>query len=127
MTRAAGALLKLCASGVAAFTLATSAQGAQVAPLGAWRATNDCFLAIFVITEGGKAQAAYLSGEREENATWMWDGTTLTITSPSFPLDRFSAHLTGDRVEADYTWHDLDRDQLNRQTCMFERVEPVRL
>ena len=126
MTRAA-AVLKLCGCGLAMSTLVASAHGAQVAPLGAWRATNECFLAVFVLTEDGKAQAAYQSGEREENAMWMWDGTTLTITSPSFPLDRFSAHLTGDRVEADYTWHDLDRDELNRQTCMFERVEPVRL
>jgi len=32
--------------------------------------------------------------------------------------------LTNDRVEADYTWHDLDRDQLNSQTCVFERFTP---
>jgi len=30
-------------------------------------------------------------------------------------------------VEADYVWHDLDRDQLNRQSCVFERVEAKRL
>jgi hypothetical protein len=106
---------------------AVAAYGAESAPLGAWRTTNQCFLAIFVLTDGGHAQAAYLSGEREDNATWTWDGTTLTIMSPSFPLDRFAGHLTIDGIDADYTWHDLDRDQLNEQTCRFERTEPIRL
>ena len=46
------------------------------------------------------------------------------ITSATFPLDRFTGHLTNDRVEADYVWHDLDRDQLNSQACVFERGAP---
>jgi hypothetical protein len=32
--------------------------------------------------------------------------------------------LTNDRVEADSVWHDLERDQLNLQTCVFERFAP---
>ena len=91
---------------------------------GAWRATNECFLAAFVLIEGGRAQAVYLSGERDENAVWTWDGSELRITSATFPLDRFTGHLTNDRVEADYVWHDLERDKLNSQTCVFERFAP---
>jgi hypothetical protein len=81
--------------------------------VGAWRATNQCFLAAFILMEGGRTQAAYLSGERDDNAVWTWDGSTLRITSATFPLDRFNGHLTDDRVEADYVWHDLERDRLN--------------
>ena len=92
--------------------------------VGAWRATNDCFLAAFVLTEGGRAQNAYLSGERDDNAAWSFDGNTLRITSATFPLDRFAGHLTNDRLEADYVWHDLEKDQLHSQTCVFERFVP---
>jgi hypothetical protein len=106
--------------GAAAWPLAARAQ--EIA--GAWRATNECFLAAFVLIEGGRAQAVYVSGERDENAAWTWDGSTLRITSATFPLDRFSGHLANDRVEADYVWHDKDRDQLNQQACMFERFTP---
>jgi hypothetical protein len=91
--------------------------------VGAWRATNQCFLAAFILMEGGRAQAAYLSGERDDNAVWTWDGSTLRITSATFPLDRFTGHLANDRVEADYVWHDLERDQLHGQTCVFERFD----
>lgn len=112
------------------FVLLTAGNGyaAETAPIGFWRATNECFLALLVITEGGHAQAAYLSGEREENAAWTWDGSTLKITSPMFPEDEFTGRLaSADRVEADYAWHDLERDQLNRQACVFERAMPIRL
>jgi hypothetical protein len=117
----------LLAIGATLSALASAGNAADMAPVGAWRTTNQCFLALFLLTENGRAQAAYLSGEREENASWTWDGSTLTITSPAFPLDSFSAHMTGDKLEADYAWHDLERDQLNRQTCVFERVDPIRL
>jgi len=92
--------------------------------IGPWRATNECFLGAFILTENGRAQAAYVSGERDDNATWSVDGGTLSITSKAFPLGRFSGHLTNDRVEADYVWHNLATDELNRQTCTFERVTP---
>ena len=106
---------------------APTANAAEGAPLGAWRATNDCFLAAFILTEGGHAQAAYLSGEQENKAAWTWDGSTLKITSPTFDLDSFTGHLANDRLEADYVWHDLDKDQLNRQACVFERFMPLLL
>ena len=118
-------ILVACGACVPAIVLAASA--AQGAPIGAWRATNECFLAAFVLTEDGRAHAAYLTGERDDNAAWTWDGSTLTITSPTFDLDRFSGHLTIDHIEADYVWHDLDRDQLNRQACVFERFTPFGL
>jgi hypothetical protein len=92
---------------------------------GVWRATNDCFLRFFVLIDGGRAQALYMTGERDENAVWTWDGATLHIVSQTFPLDRFDGKLTNDGVQADYTWHDLDRDQLNTQTCAFERYMPT--
>jgi hypothetical protein len=92
--------------------------------VGGWRATNPCFLVAFILMEGGRAQATYLSGERDDDAAWTWDGSTLRITSATFPLDRFAGHLTNDRVEADYVWHDLERDQLHGQTCVFERFAP---
>jgi len=114
--------------GFCAAALVSTAIGADTAPIGFWRATNECFLALLVITEGGHAQAAYLSGEQEANAAWTWDGTTLKITSPMFPEDEFTGHVASeDRVEADYVWHDLERDQLNRQSCVFERAMPIRL
>jgi len=119
--------MALIASALCAAVIAPAVYAADGAPLGAWRTTNECFLAILFLTAGGHAQAAYLSGEREEDASWMWDGSTLTITSPAFPLDRFTGHLANDRLEADYVWHDLQTDQLNSQNCVFERVEPIRL
>lgn len=112
--------IMLLGSAAAAWPIAARAQ--QL--VGGWRATNDCFLAAFVLTEGGHAQSAYLSGERDDNAAWSWDGNTLRITSATFPLDRFTGHLTNDRLEADYVWHDLDKDQLHSQTCVFERFVP---
>jgi hypothetical protein len=93
--------------------------------IGAWRATNGCFLAAFILTGNGRAQAMYLSGERDDNAAWTLDDGTLRITSQAFPLDRFAGQLINDRLEADYVWHDLARDELNRQTCIFERFTPL--
>lgn len=112
--------LTLLGGAAAAWPLAAGAQ--QL--VGVWRATNECFLAAFVLIEGGRAQAAYGSGEHDDNATWTWDGSALRITSATFPLDRFTGRLTKDRIEADYVWHDLDRDQLNSQSCVFERFVP---
>ena len=49
--------------------------------IGAWRATNECFLAAFILTGNGRAHTVYLSGERDYNAAWTLDGGTLRITS----------------------------------------------
>jgi hypothetical protein len=87
-----------------------------------WRRCGD--VAAFILTGNGRTQALYLSGERDNNATWTLDGGTLRITSQAFPLDRFTGHLTNDRIEADYVWHDLAKDELNQQACIFERVTP---
>jgi len=108
----------------AALTYPLSAKAQQL--IGAWRATNECFLGAFILTGDSRAQAAYISGERDDNATWSVDGGTLSITSKAFPLDRFTGRLTDDRVEADYVWHNLATDELNRQTCTFERARPSR-
>ena len=112
--------MMILAGAAAASPLAARAQ--QLA--GAWRATNECFLAAFVLSEGGRAQTVYLSGEQDDSAAWTWDGSALRITSATFPLDSFTGHLTNDRVDADYVWHDLERDRLNSQTCVFERFTP---
>jgi hypothetical protein len=112
----------LCVPSIAHAAYAAQAEGA---PLGAWRTTNECFLAAFVLTEDGRARAVYMTGERDEKAAWTWDGSTLTITSSTFDLDRFAGRLTNNHLEADYVWHDLDRDQLNRQACVFERFAPL--
>lgn len=109
---------KLLAFGLA--VTASAAPAAGSAPSGAWRTTNDCFLAGFILADNGKARAAYLNGDRDDNAAWTWDGATLTITAPSFPLDKFAGRMAGDHVEADYVWHDLDKDHLNTQACIFE-------
>jgi hypothetical protein len=113
--------ITLLGGAAAAWPLVATAQ--QL--IGAWRATNECFLAAFLLAEGGRVQAAYLSGERDDNAAWTWDGSTLRITSRTFPLDSFTGHLMNDRVEADYVWHDLQKDELHRQACVFEKFNPL--
>ena len=120
-------VMSLAACGAGAVAIASAAYGAEGAPVGFWRTTNQCFLAVFVLTENGHAQAAYESGEQESNAAWTWDGATLTITSPMFPEDKFTGRLADDHVEADYVWHDMEKDQLNQQSCVFERVMARRL
>ena len=118
-------VMMLIASGAYMLSIAPGAYAAEGAPLGAWRTTNDCFLAAFVLTEDGRARAVYMTGERDENAAWTWDGSALSITSKTFDLDRFTGRLANNRLEADYVWHDLDKDQLNRQACVFERFTPL--
>ena len=108
--------------GGAAVTWSLAAKAQQL--IGAWRATNECFLAAFILTGNGRAQTVYLSGERDDNAAWTLDGGTLRITSQAFTLDRFTGLLTNDLIEADYVWHDLQKDELNRQSCIFERFTP---
>ena len=109
--------------------LATGAYAAVGAPVGFWRATNDCFLAVFLLGENGHAQAAYTSGEQEQKRY-----VDLARHPPSDHRSQRSlrARIDGtdpanDRVEAEYVWHDLDKDQLNRQSCVFEHVEAKRL
>ena len=99
-----------------------SAHAADTAPVGAWRTTSGCFMIAFILTDGGRAQAVYMTGEEDENAAWTWDGSTLKITSRLFDLDTFSGRLVNARIEADYVWHNQDTNQLNRQSCAFERI-----
>lgn len=115
-------LVMLTASTALLWPLAAAAQQERL--IGGWRATNECFLAAFVVAEGGRVQTVYLSGEHDDKATWTWDGSTLNIKSPTFPLDVFTGHLTDDHLEVDYVWHNLDKDELNRQSCVFERFKP---
>jgi hypothetical protein len=103
---------------------ALSAHAADTAPVGAWRTTSGCFMIAFILTDGGRAQAVYMTGEEDENAAWTWDGSTLKIASKMFDLDMFSGRVVIDHIEADYVWHDLDNDKLNRQTCVFEKFTP---
>jgi hypothetical protein len=98
-----------------------NAYAAQAAPLGVWQTTNGCFLVAFFLGDDGHANAAYMTGEQDDNATWSWDGSTLTIASRVFDLDNFTGRLVNDRIEADYVWHNNDTNQLNRQSCAFER------
>lgn len=107
-----------------AFAVMAGADGgaAQNVPLGAWQTTNQCFLVGFLLDENGRAQAAYMTGELDDNAMWSWDGAVLTITSRVFDLDTFTGRLVNDRIEAAYVWHNNDTNQLNRQSCAFERV-----
>jgi hypothetical protein len=104
--------------------IAAVASAAETAPTGAWRTTNGCFLVAFILIDGGRAQAAYMTGEEDQNAVWTWDGATLKITSRSFDLDNFAGRVANDHIEADYVWHDLDKGQLNQQACVFERFTP---
>ena len=69
------AVCAACVAGIGA------AYGAEGAPSGAWRTTNNCFLAAFLLDETGQAEAVYVTGERDPNLVWTWDGTTLRITS----------------------------------------------
>jgi hypothetical protein len=68
--------------GGAAVTWSLAAKAQQL--IGAWRATNECFLAAFILTGNGRAQTVYLSGERDDNAAWTLDGGILRITSQAF-------------------------------------------
>jgi hypothetical protein len=77
-------------------TLPLTAKAQQL--IGAWRATDECFLAAFILTGNGRAQAVYLSGERDDNAAWTLDGGTLRITPQAFPLDR-----GGEPPQAEFT------------------------
>jgi hypothetical protein len=120
-------LAVILVAGGACVTAFPPAYAAEAAPLGAWRTTNGCFLVAFILMEGGRAQAAYMTGEQDENAAWTWEGGMLKIASRSFDLDNFTGRLTNDHIEADYVWHDLDKDQLNRQACIFERFTPLGL
>ena len=120
-------LVILAACGACVPAIAPAASAAQGAPIGAWRTTNGCFLVAFYLTQDGRAQAAYMTGEQDADAAWTWDGSTLKIMSKTFDLDTFAGRLTNDHVEAEYVWHDLDKDQLNRQACVFERFTPFGL
>jgi hypothetical protein len=115
-------LVATLALSVVICALTVPAHAAERGPAGAWRTTNECFLAVFILGDGGRAAAAYLSGERDENAAWTWDGNILRITSQKFPLDSFTARVSESRIDAEYVWHDFDKDELNRQSCAFERV-----
>ena len=119
MTKHIAALSTAC-------TLLTAAptHAAQTPPLGAWQTTNQCFLVGFLLNEDGRALAAYMTGETDSNAAWTWDGATLTITSRVFDLDQFTGRVVNGGIEADYVWHNNDTNQLNRQSCAFERVTP---
>ena len=120
-------VMVLVAGSACVFAIPRAAQAAEGAPIGAWRTTNGCFLAAFFLTEDGRAQAAYMTGEQDSNATWTWDGSTLRITSKAFDLDTFDGRLKNGDIEADYVWHDLEKDQLNPQACVFERFTPLGL
>src|ERR1700680_1278795 len=89
--------MSLIACGLYVPSMVPAAYAAEGAPLGAWRTTNECFLAAFVLTEDGRAHAVYMTGERDENAAWTWDGTTLTISSQTFDLDHFTGRLANNR------------------------------
>ena len=117
-------LMILMTGGACVFFFLPAAYAAQAAPLGAWRTRNGCFLSAFFLTEGGRAQASYLSGERDDYAAWTWEDGTLRIISQDYPLDNFSGRMTNNHVEADYVWHDFDKDELNPQACIFERFGP---
>ena len=107
-----------------ACSISCAAHAADDALIGAWRTTNGCFLSAFLLAENGAAHAIYLSGERDDFAAWEWDGGALTITSMDFPLDSFSGRVMGETIDADYVWHDFDADELNSQSCIFERFNP---
>ncbi len=106
----------------AALAFAAPAHAAQNPPLGAWQTTNQCFLVGFLLNQDGRALAAYMTGETDENAAWTWDGSTLTITSRVFDLDKFTGRVVNGGIQADYVWHNNDTNQLNSQSCAFERV-----
>ncbi len=118
-TAVLGAIAAAFVVGVLADTSKTSA--AEGAPTGAWRTTNACFLAMFLLTPDGAARTIYVNGETDKSALWTWDGTTLRIVSRTFDLDKFTGRLANDQVEADYVWHDNDKDELHTQSCRFER------
>jgi len=101
---------------------APPAHAAQNPPLGAWQTTNQCFLVGFLLNQDGHAFAAYMTGEHDDAAMWTWDGNTLTITSRVFDLDKFTGRIVNGGIEADYVWHNNDTNQLNSQSCAFERV-----
>jgi hypothetical protein len=117
-------LVTIVAASVCLLASVPLSSAADGAPVGAWRTTNGCFLIAFLLSEGGRAQAVYMTGEQDENAAWTWDGSTLKIISKTFDLDMFAGHVTAEGIDAEYVWHDLDKDELHRQACAFERFTP---
>jgi hypothetical protein len=112
----------IAAASIAAWLVSMSmTHAAEGAPTGAWRTVNECFLAMFLLTPDGAARTIYMTGEADNSALWTWDGMTLRIVSRTFDLDKFTARFTNDRVEADYVWHDNDKNELHTQSCTFER------
>lgn len=115
---------------VCAAALVLTGTGFAAAPardpalVGPWRATNDCFLSAFNLLADGHVETVYLNGERDGRAHWDSEDDTLTITSDLFPQDSFEGEVTGDNIEADYVWHDIDRDEYNPQECSFQRFIP---
>ena len=118
MTALAAVAAAFVAAGLANTPVTSAAEGA---PTGAWRTTNECFLSMFLLTPDGAARTIYMTGEADNSALWTWDGTTLRIVSRTFDLDKFTGRFANDRVEADYVWHDNDKNELHTQSCSFER------
>jgi len=71
-------ILVACIAGVSASPLPPMPRKARRSAPGA--RPTIVFSPAFILTDGGHAQAAYLSGEHEDNASWTWDGSTLKIT-----------------------------------------------
>ena len=106
-------------------TVANAADDAPPGPpLGPWRTTNDCFLSAFNVLADGHVETVYLNGERDGRAHWSFEDGTLTISSGLFPEDSFEGVVMGDIIEAEFVWHDFDRDELNPQQCIFRRFIP---
>jgi len=106
------------------FLATQTAVAAESSPVGAWRAAGDCFLSAFNLRPDGRAETRYLSGERDDNARWTYEGGILAITSEVFRADTFEGGISGDRIDAEFTWHDVDRDELFPQDCAFDRFIP---
>ena len=119
MTRSAALAALLCAGAAQAAEDTT-----MEAVLGPWRATNDCFLSAFNVLADGHVETVYLNGERDGRAHWTFEEGMLTIASGLFAEDSFEGVVMGNVIEAEFVWHDLDRDELNPQQCRFERFIP---
>lgn len=91
---------------------------AQEDARGAWRATNDCFIQAFVLSDRGMASVSYSTGVGEQTR-WTWKAEGLNIVSDRRGVLLMEGHYEDTVLvaEVDYS----TTDDVDFRTCRFTR------